>query len=560
MTGGSVISHVGDIIAFSHSGVLGPSGKCFTFDHRAEGYARGEGVGTIIVKRLSDALKDGNTIRAVIRGTLVNQDGRTPGIALPSAQAQETLIRQLYSNAKLDPRDTMFVEAHGTGTPVGDPIETRAITSAFGSEHRKEPLYVGALKASIGHLEGGAGIAGVIKSVMILEAGIITPNTNFEKVNPKIPKDEWNLEFPTECIPWPKQGARRISVNSFGFGGTNAHCILDDAYHFLQEQGLKGVHRTRTRVPTKAEINQLVTSLNNIYQEPGAPANGNVKLTHREAIAVTENNVNGTNGEISNGFNGESANVADCAATNGTNGESATDASGGAMDGPVEKSTDAVNGKSETDATTEAMDGAIKKATNGANGVETDASGEAMDGAVEKNGAADVTNAKAVNGSPAVPETLSSRETKTSQLFVLSAFDRDGVQRVASDLRNHFATKISLQSEDAEFLSDLAYTLSQKRSDFRWKSYVVADSITELEESLSTVKAPSKPANTDRPPRIGFVFTGQGAQYHGMGKQFMIYPVFRKSLEDATQYMNTLGSPFSLMGKCCCTYDNIVFC
>ncbi|EGC40933.1 iterative type I polyketide synthase [Histoplasma capsulatum var. duboisii H88] len=495
VTGGSVISHVGDIIAFSHSGVLGPSGKCFTFDHRAEG---------MLVEK---------------------------------------------ANAKLDPRDTMFVEAHGTGTPVGDPIETRAITSAFGSEHRKEPLYVGALKASIGHLEGGAGIAGVIKSVMILEAGIITPNTNFEKVNPKIPKDEWNLEFPTECIPWPKQGARRISVNSFGFGGTNAHCILDDAYHFLQEQGLKGVHRTRTRVPTKAEINQLVTSLNNIYQEPGAPANGNVKLTHREAIAVTENNVNGTNGEISNGFNGESANVADCAATNGTNGESATDASGGAMDGPVEKSTDAVNGKSETDATTEAMDGAVKKATNGANGVETDASGEAMDGAVEKNGAADVTNAKAVNGSPAVPETLSSRETKTSQLFVLSAFDRDGVQRVASDLRNHFATKISLQSEDAEFLSDLAYTLSQKRSDFRWKSYVVADSITELEESLSTVKAPSKPANTDRPPRIGFVFTGQGAQYHGMGKQFMIYPVFRKSLEDATQYMNTLGSPFSLMDE-----------
>ncbi|OAX79463.1 hypothetical protein ACJ72_06218 [Emergomyces africanus] len=484
VTGGSVISHAGDIIAFSHSGVLGASGKCFTFDHRAEGYARGEGVGTVIVKRLSDALRDGNTIRAVIRGTLVNQDGRTPGISLPSAQAQETLIRQLYSNAKLDPRDTVFVEAHGTGTPVGDPIETRAITNAFGSEHRKDPLYVGALKASIGHLEGGAGIAGVIKSIMILEAGIITPNVNFEKVNPNIPKEEWNLEFPTECIPWPKSGARRISVNSFGFGGTNAHCILDDAYHFLQEQNLAGIHRTRKSVPTKLEINQISTSLRKIYQELQEPTNGNVKLNNGETI-------NGTDGEISNGTNGE--------AVNGTNGE--------------------------------IMNGAKDVAMNETNGVVV-------------NG----TNGATVNGRHDMPETPSGHETKVPRLFILSAFDKGGVKRTASDLRDFLAKNRCLPlNDEKEFISDLAYTLSQKRSDFRWKTYVVAASIPELEENLSTVKTRPKPANTDRPPRIGFVFTGQGAQYPGMGKQFMIYPVFRKSLEDATAYMKALGSPWSLI-------------
>lgn len=154
VTAGSVITHIADIVSFGHAGFLGPTGKCFTFDHRAEGYARGEGVGTIILKRLSSALRDGNTIRAVIRGTGVNQDGRTPGITLPSSDAQEKLIRELYSNASLDPKDTKFVEAHGTGTEAGDPIEASAIAKAFASDLRTEPLYVGALKASIGHLEG----------------------------------------------------------------------------------------------------------------------------------------------------------------------------------------------------------------------------------------------------------------------------------------------------------------------------------------------------------------------------------------------------------------------
>ncbi|ODH53443.1 hypothetical protein GX48_00273 [Paracoccidioides brasiliensis] len=470
VTGGSVITHVGDIISFSHAGVLCPSGKCYTFDHRAEGYARGEGVGTVIIKTLSDALRDGNTIRAVIRGTLANQDGRTPGISLPSAQAQESLIRQLYSNSKLDPKDTMFVEAHGTGTPVGDPIEARAISSAFDTDQRQEPLYIGTLKANIGHLEGGAGIAGIIKSILILEAGIIPPNVNFEKVNPNIPKDEWNIEFPTECLPWPKPGARRISVNSFGFGGTNAHCILDDAYHFLKEQGLTGTHRTRISVPTVFEINKLVTSLKKIYKDKPGLVNGVAKLTNGRAV-------NGTNGEIVNGINEVIAN------------------------------------------------GTSKHIVNGTNG-------------------------KTVNGSHDISKASAKDETPIPRLFILSAFDKEGVKRTGSDLTDYLHKRQSLPLDDAkDFLSDLAYTVSQRRSDFRWKSYVIAGSIRELEENLSAINARSKPTNKDRPPRIGFVFTGQGAQYHGMGKQFMIYPVFRRSLEDATAYMKTLGSPWSLIDE-----------
>lgn len=152
----------GDINGMSHQGFLSPDGRCFSFDHRANGFARGEGVGTLIVKRLGDALRDGDTIRAVVRGTGTNQDGRTPGLTLPSSEAQERLIRTTYASAGLDFDNTGLVEAHGTGTRQGDAIEARGIAQAFKSRRKDRPLYLGSIKASVGHLEGAAGVAGYI--------------------------------------------------------------------------------------------------------------------------------------------------------------------------------------------------------------------------------------------------------------------------------------------------------------------------------------------------------------------------------------------------------------
>lgn len=167
VSGVTLIGFPTDIINMGHHGFLGQQGRCFTFDHRADGYARGEGVGTIIVKRLNDAIKDGNIIRGVVRATAVNQDGRTAGISLPSMQAQESLIRGVYERAKLDFKDTRMVESHGTGTAAGDPLEAGALARVFSSSRSaEEPLIVGALKSSIGHLEGGAGVAG---SVFLLQ-------------------------------------------------------------------------------------------------------------------------------------------------------------------------------------------------------------------------------------------------------------------------------------------------------------------------------------------------------------------------------------------------------
>ncbi|XDG05071.1 hypothetical protein ABKA04_004686 [Annulohypoxylon sp. FPYF3050] len=199
-------------------------GRSFAFDSRANGYGRGEGCTGIMIKPLSAALRDGDHIRAVIRNSALNQDGRTPGINVPSAAAQKDAILTAYRQAMLD-IDIDYVEAHGTGTKVGDPIEARAIASALASGRSAlSKLPIGSIKGNIGHTEGAAGLAGLIKAVLMLEKGCIPPQANYEVGNPDIPLDEWNLRIPTEL---ENRKLRRISVNSFGYGGTNAHVVVD---------------------------------------------------------------------------------------------------------------------------------------------------------------------------------------------------------------------------------------------------------------------------------------------------------------------------------------------
>lgn len=177
---------------------LSPDGRSYTYDHRANGYARGEGAACIVLKPLADALRDGDSIRAVIRNSGVNQDGKTSGITLPSGEAQSSLIASVYKSAGLDPLETTYVEAHGTGTPAGDPIEASALSKVFSPGRPQDrPLHVGSIKTNIGHLEGASGLAGVIKTVLMLENKTILPNTNFEIPNPRIPLDDWRLNVST---------------------------------------------------------------------------------------------------------------------------------------------------------------------------------------------------------------------------------------------------------------------------------------------------------------------------------------------------------------------------
>lgn len=165
------------------------------FDDRAtNGFGRGEGAGCIILKPLEDALRDGDTVRAVIRNSGSNQDGRTSGITMPNRDAQAGLIRSVYKAAGLDPLETSFVEAHSTGTAIGDPIEASAIGEVFRRPINTTPLYVGSLKTNIGHLEGTSGVVSIIKVVLMLEKGFILPNCDFKVTNPKIPMADWNMK------------------------------------------------------------------------------------------------------------------------------------------------------------------------------------------------------------------------------------------------------------------------------------------------------------------------------------------------------------------------------
>src|SRR3712207_3367556 len=195
---------------------------------------RSEGAGVLVLKPVSRALADGDPIHAVVHGTAVNQDGRTAGISLPNRAAQEAMLRDAYRQAGIPPERVQYVEAHGTGTPVGDPIELKAIGAVLGRDRPAQDTWVvGSVKTNVGHLEAASGVAGLIKTALSLEHGQIPPNLHFRTPNPDIPFDALHLRVPRTVEQWPDTGAgpRLAGVNSFGFGGTNAHVILGAAPH-----------------------------------------------------------------------------------------------------------------------------------------------------------------------------------------------------------------------------------------------------------------------------------------------------------------------------------------
>jgi acyl transferase domain-containing protein/aryl carrier-like protein len=218
-------------IALSKWGFMAPDGRCKTFDARADGFVRGEGCGVVVLKRLSDALADGDRVLAVIRGSAVNQDGRTNVLTAPSGLAQRDVLRRALDAGHVAAADVDYVEAHGTGTVLGDPIEVEALRDVYGvprADGRR--CLLGSVKTNIGHLEAAAGVAGLIKAVLCLQHGAIPPVVHFQRLNPHVSLDGSCLAIPTDLHPWPAGGRRRFAaVSSFGVGGTNAHLVLEEA-------------------------------------------------------------------------------------------------------------------------------------------------------------------------------------------------------------------------------------------------------------------------------------------------------------------------------------------
>ena len=216
---------------FDQAGALSPTGLCHAFDADADGFVRGEGCGAVVLKRLSDAVRDGDRVLAVVKGSAINQDGRSNGLMAPNPAAQTAVLRAAYSQAGVHPHEVDYVEAHGTGTFLGDPIEARGLGTVLGrGRPTSAPLLVGAVKSNLGHLEAAAGVAGFMKAVLAVQKGQIPANLRYQNPNPHIPFDQLRLEVVAQDRDWPTvERPRRAGVSSFGFGGTNAHIVIEQA-------------------------------------------------------------------------------------------------------------------------------------------------------------------------------------------------------------------------------------------------------------------------------------------------------------------------------------------
>ncbi len=232
-------------ITFSQARMMAPDGRCKTFDARANGYVRGEGCGVVVLKRLGDALRDGDNILALLRGSAVNQDGRSNGLTAPNGPSQQAVIRKALEAAAVQPAQISYVEAHGTGTPLGDPIEIQSLRAVLETDRPANQSYaVGSVKTNIGHLEAAAGVAGLIKVVLSLTHEEIPPHLHLEEVNPYIALAGSPLEIVTELRPWERGPVPRIAgVSSFGFGGTNAHLVVAEApaFEVLQQDSAREI-------------------------------------------------------------------------------------------------------------------------------------------------------------------------------------------------------------------------------------------------------------------------------------------------------------------------------
>ncbi|MCJ1379055.1 hypothetical protein MMC17_002155 [Xylographa soralifera] len=444
VTGANVMLNPDTFKVIGSLGMLSPDGRSYAFDARGNGYGRGEGVATMIVKRLSDALAANDPIRAVIRETAVNQDGKTDTITTPSGAAQVELMRECYRRAGLDPRGTQYFEAHGTGTPAGDPIEAGAMAAIFGGGEGRDDkahfLRIGSVKTNVGHTEAASGLAAMIKGVLCLEKGLIPPSVNYETPNPKLKLEEWRLKVATAMEAWPESlvgGPRRLSVNNFGYGGTNAHVILESADSWTSTPGL---------------------DLQTVNGNGNGHVNGN---------GYTNGYTNG-NGHINgNGY---------------TNGNGHTNVNG------------YTNGNHHTNNTID-----------------------------------------------------------NTKVLILSARDERGCQQMVSDLKAYLEKHRSLGHEASEqLLRHLSYTLGERRTLFQWVAahQVRLEKDGNLDAAIQAFDSPRfKPGR--RPsskPRIGMVFTGQGAQWYAMGRELLSsYPVFRRSIEEAEAHLRALGADWSLL-------------
>ncbi|KFY28750.1 hypothetical protein V491_00304 [Pseudogymnoascus sp. VKM F-3775] len=287
--GTNIILGVEQHIASVRLGVLSPTSTCHTFDAAADGFGRGEGICAIYLKRLSTALADKDPIRGVIRSTAINSNGRSQGINHPSSEDQESVIKAAYTKAGLCFEDTGYFECHGTGTKVGDPIEVTAIANVFAAGRTREnPLLLGSIKTNIGHTEGASGLASVLKALLSIENNLIPATVGVTTLNPAIDLKEGRLQVVTAPSPWPKGPLKRASINSFGYGGANAHCVVESPDILLGPLRGMSRHLTNGYQESSTDVNDLnvLNGVNGVNGANGTSNNVKVRQADKKYLLV----------------------------------------------------------------------------------------------------------------------------------------------------------------------------------------------------------------------------------------------------------------------------------
>lgn len=459
------ISDPGVQIALDKLGALSASARCHTFDIRAEGYARGEGYGAIYLKRASSAVEDGSPIRGLIRGSSMNSNGKTGGITRPSPAGQEAVIREAYRNAgDLPFADTSYFECHGTGTYVGDPLEVAAVGRVFAAERSAEdPLLVGSVKTNVGHTEGASALASIMKVVLSLEHGLIPPIFDLQTLNPNVDFDGALVKVVQDMTEFPDDRVKRASINSFGYGGANGHCIIDHVQTLFPDYVKPGVYGKPRGAPNGFS-NGISNGLANGHQNGHSNGHSNVH-SNGHSNGHTNGHTNGHSNGHTNGY---------------SNGHS--------------------NGH-----------------TNGHS-----------NGAFQKH--QPITRAL---------EAKRSADAGTRPLVVLpfAAHSKDSLQLNISALSNAI---------DRFPLADVAYTLGTKRSRLPHRTYRI------VAQDKAAAGLGSEPVGTLPPvvrsplqlSGVGFVFTGQGAQWPAMGAELLSeYRVFRVAIDYLDGVLASLPLP-----------------
>ena len=301
--GVNLILSPSNTVARSKIKALAPDGRCKTFDAFADGYGQGEGCGIVVLKRLSDAITDGDTVLAIIRGSAINHDGPSSGLTVPNKKAQKEVIQQALQNARIKPHQVSYVEAHGTGTTLGDPIELEALATIYGKNRpQNQPLIVGSVKTNFGHLEAAAGVSSLIKVALALHHQEIPPHLHFNKPNPYIPWDNIPVMIPTSGIPWKHENRpRRAGVSSFGMSGSNVHVILESAPLQVQSENAleRPVHLLTLSAKTEPALEELAGRYGNYLENHPELELGDICYTanigrshfqHRLAILANSGN------------------------------------------------------------------------------------------------------------------------------------------------------------------------------------------------------------------------------------------------------------------------------